>query len=552
MKVDVVLEKTVEEIHKFSKDGLLKANPEYQRSLVWSQHQQKMFIDSLLRGYNAPAFYFHVKKTHVFRDQYNINLEIIDGQQRVNAIVKYLEGAFELLDPSDENSFHFPNFVKDSPSPWAGKRFDDLDKEIKDDLLKHKIVSYEITTDDENEIRDLFIRLQAGTPLSPQDKRDAWPGKFTDFILTVGGKSDVDKYYGLPFFNNVAKVQNESSRRQLAAQTYMLFHYLRENKKFCDLRSKNIDLFYHQHIDFSKDSNNCREFLKICDILNDEMSNHPKLVGHHCIHLILLVDALKRNYPNGWQGKIAKTLYIFKKRCDEASKANKDGDDDHEHRRYYTRYLQWTSTSSNNPNNIRDRHVFFAQEMIKLLGITPRDPKRLFNDTEREIIFYRDQEKCQHCLLMDGEVHPVAWENAEIHHVLPHSEGGETEIENGALVHKECHPKAPSAVNQFRERWDEKLSKSSAERESRKRQKQRELPPDGTLIRANYKGAEFTGQIIDKMIILDHNKSTFDSLSSAGYEATQRSTNGWDFWEIKTPDSDQWELATHWRHSQNN
>ncbi len=552
MEVKVILKRTVKQIHTLSKNKFLKANPEYQRSLVWSQHQQKMFIDSLLRGYNAPAFYFHVKRTHVIEDQYNTNLEIIDGQQRVNAIVEYLEGAFELLDPSDENSFRFPNFVKDSPSPWAGKRFDDLDKEIKDNLSNHKIVSYEITTDDENEIRDLFIRLQAGTPLSPQDKRDAWPGKFTEFILIAGGKSDVAKYYGWPFFKYVAKVQNESSRRQLAAQTYMLFHSLRENKKFCDLGSKNIDLFYHQHIDFNKDSENGREFFKICDILNNEMSGRPKLVGHHCIHLILLVDALKRDYPNGWKGKIAETLHIFKKRCDEASKANKDGNEDHEHRRYYARYVQWTSTSSNNPNSIRDRHVFFAQEMIKLLGITPRDPKRLFNDTEREIIFYRDQGKCQHCL-MQGDEDSVAWENAEIHHVLPHSEGGKTEIENGALVHKECHPKGLDTVTEFKAWWDEKQSKSSAERESRKRQKQSsELPPDGTLIRANYQGAEFTGKIIDKMIILDHNKSTFASMSLAASEATQHSTNGWVFWEIKTPNSDQWELATHWRDSQNN
>ena len=29
----------------------------------------------------------------------------------------------------------------------------------------------------------------------------------------------------------------------------------------------------------------------------------------------------------------------------------------------------------------------------------------------------------------------------EIHHVTPHADGGPTSIQNGVLVHRDCHPK---------------------------------------------------------------------------------------------------------------
>lgn len=62
-----------------------------------------------------------------------------------------------------------------------------------------------IETHDENQARDLFVRLQAGMPLNSQEKRDAWPGQFTDFVLRLGGKADIARYPGHDFFNDVMR-----------------------------------------------------------------------------------------------------------------------------------------------------------------------------------------------------------------------------------------------------------------------------------------------------------------------------------------------------------
>ena len=59
----------------------------------------------------------------------------------------------------------------------------------------------------------------------------------------------------------------------------------------------------------------------------------------------------------------------------------------------------------------------------------------------------RDAKRCQRC---HSEVN---WSEAEIHHVKEHHKGGLTQLGNGALVHRACHPKTESEVAAFAESW---------------------------------------------------------------------------------------------------
>jgi uncharacterized protein with ParB-like and HNH nuclease domain len=74
--------KTVEDLVDLYRAGMLKANPEYQRGVVWSLAQKKKLIDSVMRGYPLPLIYLHHIKKSVAGMQRE-DLEIIDGQQRI-------------------------------------------------------------------------------------------------------------------------------------------------------------------------------------------------------------------------------------------------------------------------------------------------------------------------------------------------------------------------------------------------------------------------------------------------------------------------------------
>ncbi len=80
--------RTVGQLLELKKVNMLYANPEYQRGTVWTPSQKKRLIDSVLRGYPIPLIYLHHISTEVAlakRDDF----EIIDGQQRINALFEY-------------------------------------------------------------------------------------------------------------------------------------------------------------------------------------------------------------------------------------------------------------------------------------------------------------------------------------------------------------------------------------------------------------------------------------------------------------------------------
>ena len=545
MEITVETNWTIGELIDLEQKRVLRVNHEYQRGLRWTELQKRMFIDSVFRGYSIPAFYFHEIKVSSGPIE-NTFFDIVDGQQRVDAIYSFSEDAFVLLNPSEDSSFRFPNFVKSEPCPWGGLRFSELSEDLRESFRQQKLVIYQITTKNKNSIRDLFIRLQGGTPLTPQDKRDSWPGNFTEYVLKVGGKSGVDKWYGLPLFKEVAKVSNESRRRQLAAQVFMLFWTKRVYVKFCDIKSASLDEFYHAHVDFDDKSEIAKRFEKVCQVLYDAFHGKPKIVGHYLIHSFLLVDSLLEEYASGWEPRFASSWHEFETNRNKASQAEKKGEEP-ENPRYYNEYGRLTQTRSDDAHTIRRRHAFFSAEMLKFLSPIKLDSTRAFSQLERQSVFFRDMEFCQWCR-MEKKDHKISWEECEIHHVLPHSEGGQTTIENGALVHHDCHPLASHDVEAFREWWIGADTEPEEEGESTENL---DFPPESTAVKFSYGTSVHFGEIRNNKIVLtgEHQSSQYESFSAASKAVTNTSRNGWKDWELRLPGENYWVLADDWRKS---
>ena len=88
---------------------MLAVNSEYQRGAVWTVAQKKKLIDSVLREYpgqtcrvarrqeteKVPLIYLHHIKKQV-AGHMREDFEVIDGQQRLNALHEFREGAFKL------------------------------------------------------------------------------------------------------------------------------------------------------------------------------------------------------------------------------------------------------------------------------------------------------------------------------------------------------------------------------------------------------------------------------------------------------------------------
>jgi hypothetical protein len=439
---------TVGAIIQLVKAQMLKANPEYQRGAVWKPSQKKKLIDSVMRGYTLPLIYLHHIKTEV-EGMKREDLEIIDGQQRINSLFEFAEGAFKLFDPvADEREARFPAFIKEQPCPWAGRDFHGLSDAEKSRFLETTLHVAKITTGEPNEVRDLFVRLQSGSPLSHQETRDAWPGQFTEFVLRLGGKPELPRYPGHDFFTRTLRMKPGADRgktRQLAAQIAMLFLSRRHSSAggFRDTNAASLNDYYYEQLGFDQTSSDAKRLVDILDTLTRliDPKKHAKLLGHDAIHLVLLADALWDDYAPTWQEKLPPALDGFKAKALEAKR--NDWTDE-----FWSKYGQWTRVSADKGTFIGMRHTFYMEKMFALMEpLKLKDSKRTFGELDREILFYRQNKRC---LVCDGQ---ISWGEGEVHHVEEHSQGGATSLENGALVHKVCHPKGKEATAAFAQKF---------------------------------------------------------------------------------------------------
>ena len=383
-------EKSIQDLVSLFKSGMMIANPEYQRGVVWGDSQQKRLIDSLFRGYKLPLLYLHERKDEI-AGLTREGLEIIDGQQRLTAIYNYVEGAFRLFDPTTENNkAKFPRYLLNKPCPWAGKYFHELSPGLQNNLREARLSLAMIESDDPNEIRDLFIRLQAGSALNAQERRDAMPGGMNDFVLRLGGKPAVPKYPGHDFFKDIMGARPGSDRgktRQLAAQiTSLLLAQMRGvGGNLPDINAAAIDDLYYENLDFDPDGAESRRVWEVLDLLHRLLRDgkRPRLKGHDAIHAALLVNRLRNDCTPAWQGEFAPALDTFLLNLKGASKVE-ESDPKY---MYWSQYGNWTRVNSDKGANISLRHSFYVARMLARMPATAaKDSNRQFSQEMRELV----------------------------------------------------------------------------------------------------------------------------------------------------------------------
>lgn len=82
---------SVERVYGFYRSRRFLVNRRYQRKLVWTIDEKRAFIDSLRQGFPVPLILL-AEAQHDGADRF----EIIDGMQRLNAVVSFIEGEFDL------------------------------------------------------------------------------------------------------------------------------------------------------------------------------------------------------------------------------------------------------------------------------------------------------------------------------------------------------------------------------------------------------------------------------------------------------------------------
>ncbi len=150
--------------------------PDWQRELVWDRSKKQELIDSILRGWKLPKFYF-VKTSE---DEY----EVVDGQQRLQAIYEFFSGELPLSDIS--------------AGQFGGAYYKDLPQRASDAYGDFEIEYDEIEDAAEEELKQFFQRLQAGLPLTSSEKLNAVHSKLGDFCRSTAKHSFFSEKVSFP------------------------------------------------------------------------------------------------------------------------------------------------------------------------------------------------------------------------------------------------------------------------------------------------------------------------------------------------------------------
>lgn len=137
----------------FGLSGKLVIQPEYQRHYIYNDGKKDVaVVDSILKGYPLGLIYFNIAG-----DQ----LEVLDGQQRITSIGRFVTGKFAIKVDGKEQTF--------SSLPEDEQR----------KIMDHSLLVYQCEGT-EKEIKDWFRTINiSGVELSPQELLNAiYSGKF--------------------------------------------------------------------------------------------------------------------------------------------------------------------------------------------------------------------------------------------------------------------------------------------------------------------------------------------------------------------------------------
>lgn len=84
---------TLADIYQNVESGKLILAPDFQRKFVWTHDHQVDFIDTILQGYPFPEIY--VCQGEIDTRKLKTTQYVIDGQQRLTTIKRYIDGKYE-------------------------------------------------------------------------------------------------------------------------------------------------------------------------------------------------------------------------------------------------------------------------------------------------------------------------------------------------------------------------------------------------------------------------------------------------------------------------
>ena len=202
---------SIQEAYRYYANNKFLVNRKYQRKLVWTVDEKEFLIDSILKGLPIPLILLAQTEDGEF--------EIIDGLQRLNAIVSFIENRFSL-----ENKYFDVTQLSRAKQLGDSGNFNYITESDKllDPMDCANILDYQLAvtiypSTDEKEITDIFGRINSGgKQLSPQEKRQAGMlDNFSNVVRKISSEIRGDSSQDLLLLSNMPEISIDSQRESV-------------------------------------------------------------------------------------------------------------------------------------------------------------------------------------------------------------------------------------------------------------------------------------------------------------------------------------------------
>lgn len=389
-------------------DNKIYINPDYQRGDIWTWTQQVELIRSIENRYSIGVLVLFVNEDGQH--------EILDGQQRLLAINKYINGDLDLR----------------STDLVAYKDLSQKEKFLIDAYCIYylKLKSLDPENKEEN-IVQTFLRLQEGTPLNKAEKISAYRGAFKDafkdaresnqLFSLVGG----DKRFRLRLLAAemlLLELEGDFDNRifpSLELQTFItaLNKYKKTiNPTKLTFYKGNLDLLYIS-LNYLLTALKPRElisFYLLVSYLRKHKAGNTDLANE--------VSAFAKEFL-----KNLNSFGIYDKKAPKGMTV----DAFNKYREYKLEAKVMTT-----PESIRKRFDMVLSEFSRLKPFLEKDSVRYFSEEQKRTLYFRQKGICPHCQKN------MNFRQSSGDHIISHSQGGKTnDLSKAQLLHSKCHKK---------------------------------------------------------------------------------------------------------------
>lgn len=381
-------------------EGDIIPNPDYQRDYVYNDKQASKLVESVLMGIPIPTIYLCLEEDETY--------SVIDGQQRITSLVRYLKNDFVLSGLQELGELN-------------GMCYKDLPKAIQKKLKSSSLSTISLLKQSSDLKYEIFARLNQGAvKLNPQELRNCiYRGSFNNMLGDIASTNP-----------HLKSLFHDENNRKSYQERILRFFALRNYLDYQSSMLKTMNAYMEQHRNDGKD-----EIKAAKDKFNNTIDIIKQVLGTDAF---MAFDRNKGTILEKFSGSVYDSIIIPFSFFDKHSlivHADKIREAIMNVKMKDEAYREDTYAATGSKVRVVRRIQTIYNLISDIIGEKSSDTeRRLFTDEEKKQLYENSDKKCAIC----GNL-ILSIDDCEIDHIIPFAKGGKTELANAQIVHRICN-----------------------------------------------------------------------------------------------------------------